>query len=57
MDKERSAENITFDLFLNAIKHKDKMQFSYFNLYFAIKNAEEMKVENQNLQTDEMVFE
>jgi len=56
MDNQLSAEKITFDLFLDAIKRKDKMQFSYFNLYFAIKNEEELKQENNNIQTEEMAF-
>ena len=54
MDKQPLAEKITFDLFLDSIKRKDKMQFSYFNLYYAIKNAELTKEENANLQTREL---
>ena len=49
MDKQPLAEKILFDLFLDAVKRKDKMQFSYFNLYCAIKNAEELTQEDNNL--------
>lgn len=58
MDKEKTPEQLAFDMFLDAVKRKDKMQFSYFNLYFAIKHADEMKIENENSQTktEEMVM-
>ena len=59
MDKEKTPEQLLFDMFLNAVKRKDKRQFSYFNLYFAIKHADDMKVENENskaeTKTEEMV--
>ena len=56
MDKQPATEKLCFDMFLDAIKRKDKMQFSYFNLYFAIKHADELNVENENLKAEEMVL-
>lgn len=42
MDKNMSAEQLSFALFVDAVKRKDKMQFAYFDLYFNIAHGEEL---------------
>ena len=51
MDKQPLAEKVTFDLFLDSIKRKDKMQFCYYHLYYAVKHSQELKQENTKLPT------
>ena len=51
------AEKLIFELFLDAVKRKDKMQFAYYDLYCAIKHADELEVVNTHQSTGEMAFE
>lgn len=51
---DKSVSDICFELFLDAVKRKDSMQFSYYSLYSAINNSEENILEND--EEDALIF-
>lgn len=48
MHSNKSAEQICFSLFLDAIKRKDKSQFVYYNMYYNIAHCEDNLVQEKS---------
>ena len=48
MYNKNSAEHLCFELFLDAIKRKDKSQFVYYNMYFNIAHCEDNLVQEKS---------
>lgn len=46
MDKPLNAQTIAFDLFIDAVKRRDRNQFTYFDLYFNIAHCEDNLVKD-----------
>lgn len=52
MQKDLLPTELCFNLFLDAVKRKDKMQFAYFNLYYSIAHCDEV-LTNTNIEGEE----
>lgn len=48
MQNNKTAQDLCFSLFLDAVKRKDKSQFVYYDLYFKIAHAEDVFVQEKN---------
>ena len=55
MNKDLTPEEICFQLFLDAVKRKDKSQFGYFSLYSNIAHADDILVKT-NTEGEELTL-
>ena len=55
MNKKLTPEEICFQLFLDAVKRKDKSQFGYFSLYANIAHNNDILV-NTNTEGEELTL-
>ena len=52
MNSNLTPEELTFALFEQAVKCKDKNQFAYFHLYYSIAHCEDKKTHTENLEEE-----
>ena len=55
MKTNLTPEELCFQLFLDAVKRKDKSQFAYYNLYSNIAHCDDVLI-NTNTQGDELTL-